>query len=197
MTEEKLTCRKARGNPLLVLLQRGLYTAAKQRSLEISVSPVSPGSPRWWGERGPSSSSDLLSSSFSSCTRPVRELQENSGCEQRTSVLDLESLWDSDHLSTREGRALLRMEHRRRDSSADTSRDIEDFEDLELDSEKEEEDEEEEDICDKEACVEEEDGGLELSERGLTSPVSPNRLVGYYGHAMRGSWAFHPRMETQ
>ena len=136
-----MTCRKSRGNPLLVLLQKGLYTAARQRSLEgelamISVSPVvSPGSPGWWGERRLSTSSDLQSSSLTSWTRPVRELQDNSRCEQRTSVLDLDcEVWDCD-LNTREGRSLLRMEARRRDSSADTSRDIEDIEDLELDLE--------------------------------------------------------------
>ena len=167
-------CRKARGNPLLVLLQKGLYTAARQRSLDgspamISASPVvSPGSPGWWGPGGPSTSSELQSSSCSSWTGPVRERNKNSRCEQRTSVLELDwSCWDSEHHSSR---ALLRLENRRRDSSADTSRDIEDFEDLELDSEQEEE--EEEDICDKEADYEEEDAGLELSERRLTSPVT-------------------------
>ena len=140
MTEEKVGCRKARGDPLLVILQKGLYTAARQRSLDsslamVSASPVvSPGSPGWWG---PSTSSDLQTSSCSSWTGPVRERSKNSRCEQRTSVLELDwSCWDSEHHSSR---ALLRLENRRRDSSADTSRDIEDFEDLELDSELEEE----------------------------------------------------------
>ena len=178
-----MTCRKPRGNPLLVLLQKGLYTAARQRSLEgevamISVSPVvSPGSPGWWGEGRPSSSSDLLSSSLTSWTRPVRELRDNSRCEQRTSVLDLaDSVWDCD-LNTREGRSLLRLHTRRRDSSADTSRDIEDIEDLELDLEDEEEEEEYEDICDKEAGGEEEDAGLKLSEGRLTGTVTSPDLA--------------------
>ena len=169
-------CRKARGDPLLVILQKGLYTAARQRSLDsslamVSASPVvSPGSPGWWG---PSTSSDLQTSSCSSWTGPVRERSKNSRCEQRTSVLELDwSCWDSEHHSSR---ALLRLENRRRDSSADTSRDIEDFEDLELDSELEEE--EEEDICDKEADYEEEDAGLELSERRLTSPMTSPDLA--------------------
>ena len=39
------------------------------------------------------------------------------------------SAWDWEG-KTREGRSLLRMDYRRRDSSADTSRDIEDFEDF-------------------------------------------------------------------
>ena len=183
-----MTCRKTRGNPLLVLLQKGLYTAARQRSLDgelglISVSPVvSPVSPGWWDERRLSTSSDLQSSSLTSWTRPIRELRDNSRCEQRTSILDLDSVWDCD-LNTREGRSLLRLEAslaRRRTSSADTSRDIEDIEDLELDIEdqdEDQEDEEDEDICDKEAGGEEDDPVVELSDRRLTGTVTSPDLA--------------------
>ena len=189
MTEEKVTCRKTRGNPLLVLLQKGLYTAARQRSLDgelglISVSPVvSPVSLGWWGERRLSNSSDLQTSSLTSWTRPIRELRDNSRCEQRTSILDLDSVWDCE-LNTREGRSLLRLEAslaRRRDSSADTSRDIEDIEDLELDIEDQDEDHEEEDeddICDKKTGdMEEEDPVVELSDRRLTGTVTSPDLA--------------------
>ena len=140
-----MSCRKTRVNPLIVVLQKGLYTAAKrdyvrQKSLDsdlamISVSPVSPGSFSWW-ERRVSSSSDW-SSSFTSWTRPLGRTS-GSSCQQRTSILDMEE--EREEREGREGRSLVRMECRRRDSSADTSRDIDDIEDLELDGE--------EDICD-------------------------------------------------
>ena len=136
MTEEKISSRKTRVNPLILVLQKGLY---RQKSLDsdlalISVSPVSPGSFSWW-ERRPSSSSDW-SSSFTSWTRPLGRTSASS-CQPRTSILD-----EEEEEEGREGRSLVRVECRRRDSSADTSRDIEDIEDLELDEE------EEEDICD-------------------------------------------------
>ena len=145
MTEEKLPCRKTRGKPLIVLLQKRDY--ARQRSVENSpvMSPMAPGCWEAVGERRPSSSSDW-SSSYTSMTRPLTGRNSDSSCELRTSILDQE-----EEEEEREGRSLLRLVCRRRDSSADTSRDIDDIEDLELDGEAEE------DNCDSGDCEEETD----------------------------------------
>ena len=71
------------------------------------------------------------------------------------------------------------MGTRRRDSSADTSRDIEDIEDLELDMEEEQEEEEKaaSDICDNEADGEDEDERLELTDRRLTGTMTSPDLA--------------------
>ena len=151
MAEERLSCRRTRANPLIVLLQKRDY--ARQKSMEgelalLSRSPGSPGSLAW-GERRPSSDFEW-SSSYTSMTRPLRGRNSDSSCQPRTSILDQEEKAE-DEREEREELSLLRFLCRRRSSSADTSRDIDDIEDLELDVEAEDE------ICDSDECEEETD----------------------------------------
>jgi len=189
--EDKKRTRVKKPNPLLVLLQKGLYSARRteylrQKSAETvpdgshvitcdDVSPVSSPDTCWvdtisgLNNRRPSCGSSRClscnsesvdtcpigssvntchstgsnwSSSWTSWTQPHcggNKISMDS-CQPNTSIFDNDDVFNSSHKS-REGRKLIRMDSklfRRRDSSADTCKDIDDIEDLELDDDDEE-----------------------------------------------------------
>ena len=191
-------------NPLLLLLQKGLYRTKKieylrQRSADNDVMGPEPDNVHHenttWVDtvcsalhRRPSCGSsrclscsetrDTWSTSYTSWTRPLAQGHRHTAtdsCQPPSSILDKVNIFkiilgkgkyflgQDDIWASERSRKLFRVGsqlYRRRDSSADTSKDIDCIEDLELDDEDDESSEEmhqsEEDSCDIK-CVDKED----------------------------------------